>query len=205
MAKHSCFNKPVPAPSKPSRLTGWHYTLHSTLRDNDLFVQVGEGGEKEEKKRNMLDRLKCWTLAKDPKDVTAILSETKKRIRKFTKEDWAWKPFFPVDVNTWTEIRRGKRPAQCHKCGKLYISSTPEPLITHWKKNNCDKSIRQNQENLMTKEVIGETLNGENGRRFMCTHSDCSDSQQTNQLCCLQWICTPISAERRSSRSSWLH
>ena len=44
----------------------------------------------------------------------------------------------------------------------------------------------------MTKEVIGETLKGENGRRFMCTHSDCSDSQQT--------FCTRQAVQRHFNR-----
>ena len=93
-----------------------------------------------------------------------------------TEKGYKWRPIFPVDPETWEEMKNGTRPKECPKCG---VTSTSDPrfIIAHWVKEECDKVMSKKKCFQMAKEITGKE--NKKDRRYVCTHSDCANSNTT--------------------------
>ena len=164
MAKHSCF-PPLPPPKVPSLITGWHLSLSRILKKCPGFVQVEH------------ERVKCagdwvqkgrWTLTEDAEDDSATGDG----------DPFSWKPFFPVDAETWDQMRKKGRTKQCPRCEKVFYHSDHRSIVAHWKNNLCEDSLSQQQSYLMTREITGLGPEDKKRHKFVCTHQDCAESSK---------------------------
>ena len=179
--------------------------LRLTLKRNAHFVSSESGTERGNKSvRTVFSNEKTlfWSLSQrateailqgynyDPQkidfskvEVPYLQPAEKSEIQQLIEDsEVSWQPFFLVDKETFSEMRRGIRPIQCPNCGKQYSTKTMkrhakgelssvERLVAHWKNNMCTKQFAS----LVAKVVIGL----DKQQRFTCTHHECDNSQQT--------------------------
>ena len=182
--------------------------LRQVLQRNAHFVFSESGTERERKGLHTMfnnEKDLFWSLSEEATEailhgynndpyqidfsqvkVPFSLSAKKSEIQQLINgSEVNWQPFFLVDKETFSEMRRGLHPIQCPNCGKEYSIkqlnqgrrdrlSSIERLVAHWKNNMCDKHMAS----LVAKEVTG-TRYSDKQQRFACTHPDCESNDQT--------------------------